>query len=206
MVFFFLGINILVSSCNNMDSDNTHLCKEFYKLNEGKIFDRLFDVSIGNGRVTSIYDPKSNKYDLYFKTIGVFNSDTKEYINLPVFDKKATLSGMDSAFKCCNQKTKDFLSNKLQVNSESDLFNAYVGYVNLVLKQYYEIETPDGYSSNNIIIDGNPILGEFITFKLNEKCKCYYLESPHSLNQYWSDYFKKLNKLDSKWYYEIVKN
>lgn len=202
MRLFFLSMIIFIS-CNNMPKkDSSKLCTEFYQLNKGKSFDYLFDVTIGTSRVQSIYDENLNKYDLMFKTIGIYDVEAMGYVTVPIFNSRVSESEFDSTFQNFNQQTKDLLSVKLGFGSQKKLFTSYIDFIDRTLEQYYKIETPKWYSGKNVIVEGNPTLGKFITFTLNDKCNCYYLKDPNSLSQYWFEYFKKLNKLDSNWFYE----
>ncbi|WP_139125855.1 hypothetical protein [Arcticibacter eurypsychrophilus] len=147
--------------------------------------------------------------NLFFKTIAVYDLKTNEYITIPVFKKAATLAEKDSTFKSFAQKTKGFLLDKLKA-SDNQLFEAYLNYTNMVLGKYYELKTPKWFSSKNVIIEGDPSVGKFITFTLNTPqkiCKCYFVSGKSSLTKCWSEHFSKINKLDNtNWYYEITDN
>lgn len=206
MVHLALGIVVFMSSCSQKEMDPHKLSKEFYQLNKGKDLDGLFDVSIGSGRVTSVYDESLNQYDLIFNTIAVFDTTSKNYVTLPVFKREASLTEKDSVFRRIKPEVKDFMIHKLAVTSEAGLFDSYVEYVGMVYEKYYNIATPKFFGYKNIVLGGNPRIGKFITFELTEKVKVYYMADPNSLTEYWTKHFSKLNKLDDNWFYEIAED
>ena len=201
-----LGFALFLLGCSQKQMDTNRLCKEFYQLNKGKDFDGLFDVSIGSGRVTSIYDESTNQYDLIFKAIAVFDTTSKSYVTLPVFKREASLSEKDSVFKSIKPEVINFLIHKLSVTSEAGLFDSYVKYVGGVYEKYYSIATPKFFSYKNIVLEGNPQVGKFVTFELTENIKIYYVADSNSLTEYWTKHFSKLNKLDSNWFYEVTQD
>lgn len=201
-----LGFVMFLLGCSQKQMDTNKLCKEFYQLNKGKDFDGLFDVSIGSGRVSSVFDESTNQYDLIFKSIAVFDTTSKDYIILPVFKREGTLAEKDSVFKSIKPEVKNFLMRKLSVTHEAGLFDSYVEYVDKVYEKYYSITTPKFFSYKNIVLEGNPRVGKFVTFELTEKIKIYYVADSNSLTQYWIKHFSKLNKLDSNWFYEVTED
>lgn len=198
----FIYFSSVFIGCNSVERNSTSLCKEFYSLNNKKMFNELYNVVIGKGRVSSVYNATFKQYDLIFKYIDVFDSANSEFVTLPILDHWESISEFDSIFRTFSPQEKDFLLNKFGNISQKELFISYSKYVRNILKTYYQIETPKWFSSRNVVIDGNPLLGKFITFTLSNNCKCYFLENPNTLNPYWSNYFKKLNKLDAHWYFE----
>ena len=201
-ILFRIGFVILILSCNQKSIDENKLCYEFYQLNKTKSFQAFSDVVIGKGRVRNVYDKSSNQYELNIYTIGVYSRERNGYVSLPVFKIGATFSEKASVFNSCNQQTKKILSEKLNITAKDQLLYSYIEYINILLNSYYKIETPSWYNSKNVVVEGNPTLGKFITFTLNKNSKCYYLEDKRTLNPYWSKYFNGLKKLDSNWYYE----
>jgi len=190
-------------NCSQKEMDPKELCEEFYQLNKDRSFDGLFDVSIGSGRVLSVYDKSANQYDLAFKAISVFDTIQKNYVNLLVFKREASLSEKDSVFEKIEPGVRDFLARKFRVQSE-DLFDSYVKYVDNLYMKYDVIKTPEWFNYKDVVVEGNPSLGKFITFTLNEKVKVYYLADQSSLSQYWSKHFKEISKINEEWYYEIM--
>ncbi len=199
-----LSFIILISSCTQKQIDNDILCIKFYKLNKDKNFDVLFNVAIGGRRVTSVYDESSNQYEYIFNTIDIYDYMSDIFFILPLYERDATLTEKDSIFKKVNKEARSYLSKKYKVNSKAELFDSFVKFVENVYIEYDNIETPEGFGFKNVIIEGNPRSGKFITFVLNDQCKVYYLADNCSLTEYWQKYFRKLNKLDDKWYYEVV--
>jgi len=210
MTSFILVIMMFISSCEQKEIDADKLCKEFYQLNMGKNFDGLYDVLIANSRVRSVYDESVDQYDYFFPIISVYDFKSENFITIPVFKKGANLAEKDSIFKRCDQRTKAFLSDKLKATSEKDLLAAYIQYVDSIYIKYYNIKTPKWHSSKNVIVEGHPRTGKFITFTLKtltKICKCYFVSDKSSLNEYWSTHFSSMKKLDDKgWYYEISDN
>ena len=200
-------ILILNYNCNQSKIDSTKLANEFYELNKDKNFDELFDVSIGGGRINSVYIDSINQYELFFKTIALYDIKSDGYITIPFFID-TTNETKDSIFKNLDNQTKIFLFDKFGATSEMDLFNSYFKYLNKVIVQYNQIETPKWYSYKNVATMGNSRLGRFIIFSLNTPNKivrCYYIKDFNSLSKYWSNYFKEINKLENnKWYWDQI--
>ena len=112
------------------------------------------------------------------------------------------------SFKNLDNQTEIFLFDKFGATSEMDLFDSYFKYLNKVIVQYNQIETPKWYSYKNVATMGNSRLGRFIIFSLNTPNKivrCYYIKDFNSLSKYWSNYFKEINKLENnKWYWDQI--
>ena len=203
MLCLVLGATVLISSCSQKEINPYSICKEFYQLNKSKDFDGLFDVSIGVDRVRSVYNDSLKKYDLIFNTIEVFDSVSQNYIMLPVYKRGASLAKKDSLFKKIRPEVKKFLTSKLAVTSSSMLFDSYVKYVDKLFQKYYSISTPESNSHTNVVLEGHPPIGRFITFPLDEGVNIYYVGDTNSLTAYWTKYFSELNKFDDNWFYEI---
>lgn len=199
-----LTLTMVVSECSQKEMSGSELCDEFYRLNKDRKWEELFDVSIGSGRITNVYDRSKNKYDLVFNTIAVFDTASKEYFILPVFKKNASDIQKDSAFNQITAESKNLLSRKLGTVPEK-LFVSYVHYINAIYDKYYSIETPDSYGSKNVVLQGNPSLGKFIKFTLNDAVSVYYVADASTLNQYWLERFNTLRKLSESedWFCEI---
>lgn len=90
------------------------------------------------------------------------------------------------------------------------MFGAYSHYVDSIYAKYDGLKTPSWYNNKNVIVEGNPRLGKFVTFTLKtnkEVCKCYFVRDKSTLTPYWSRHFNRINKLDSAgWYYEVHDN
>jgi len=205
MLKFIFGLFIVLSSCSQKKVCNERLCIRFIELNKGKNFDGLYDVAVGGRRVNCIYDESSNRYEIVFIVIDVYDYKSDEFFMLPLFKRDATMTEMDSAFNKVCQVAKIFLSEKYDISSETEIFDSYIDYVKMFYVKYDNIEVPKDLGSTNVLIEGHPRTGKFITFFLREECIVYYLADSSTLNEYWKKYFKKLNKLDDKWYFEVVK-
>lgn len=196
---------VLFTSCSDKQMDNRMLCLKFIELNKSKNFDNLYDVAIGGRRIKSIFDKSSNQYEYVFNSIDVYDNDSDEFLMLPFFKKDATLVEKESSFKNTSQEVKSYLSKKYKVGTDPEILNAFIDFVEKIYSEYYNIETPSELGFKNVQVEGNPRLGRFITFTLNEKCKVYYLADTSTLTEYWRTYFdEKLNKIDEKWYYEVI--
>ncbi len=199
------GFMVFLSSCTSKEIDPYVLCREFYQLNKNKNFTGLFDVTIGVRRVGQVFSDSLNQYELVFNTIEVFDPITQNHKTLPVFKRGTSLAEKDSIFRRIQPDTKNFLMTRLEVSSEVFLFDSYVTFVDTIYKNYYNVVTPKSYSLKNVVLEGHPSGGKFISFPLMEGVDIYYLEDPNSLTEYWKTYFGKLDKFDDYWFYEIKK-
>ncbi|NHA06995.1 hypothetical protein G7092_24560 [Mucilaginibacter sp. HC2] len=199
LCFLALTINI---NCEQPHYNQSELCYQFYKLNKTNEFRELYDLNIG-GRYKSEYDKNANQYDLSFNYIEEYDLKTKQYITIPVFNRGANDTTKKVAFKKCSDDIKDYLKDKFKSTSDPDLFLSYVNYVERVLIEYYSIRTPSFYNNKSVAIEGNPSSGQFITFKLNDKTKCFYLKDRIGLSAYWLNFFNNSKKFSDNWYYEI---
>lgn len=204
-ITFALVLAMLMSRCSQKEIASNKLCDEFYQLNKSRDFEGLFDVNIGSGRVMNVYDESANRYDLIFNTIAVFDTVSNEYFILPVFKKGASQVQKDSAFNKVPSESRSFLIRKLGTTSE-ELFDNYVLYVNKVYDKYYSIKAPKSYSGKNVPLQGNPSLGKFIKFTLNDKVNIYYVADASTLNDYWSKRFNSVHRLDEDWFCEITES
>jgi hypothetical protein len=189
-------------NCEQSRYSQRELCYQFYKINKPHEFRDLYDLNIG-ARFNSEYDKIANQYDISFNYIEEYDLQTRQYITIPVFKRGVKDSIKKIAFKKCNNDLKKYLSLKFKSSSESDLFLSYVNYVETVLMQYYRIKTPPFYNNKSVPIEGNPSLGRFITFKLNDKTRCFYLKDRIGLSAYWVSFFNNSKKFSDNWYYEI---
>lgn len=197
-----LLIFILMFSCSQREVDSYQLCKEFYELNKQKDFDGLYDLAIGVRRTSAEYDESSKQNHLIFNSIEMFDSESNNYITVPVFRRGASLVEQDSIFRDIKPEVKEFLVRKLD-DVDSVLFDSYVEYIGKVYEKYYAITTPAGSSYKNIPVESHPRTGKFITFTLNDRAKVYYVTDSSTLNEYWSKRFNTLMSLGPNWYCEI---
>lgn len=201
----FLVIVIIASlgfvSCAKKETDSNKLCQSFYRLNEAKHFDALYDVKIGYSRTKSIYDKFLRRNRIIFMDFDVYDNDTEEYVSMPIFVKNATLIQKKAAFDRISKNAKNLLKKKFGKSTSNSMLSIYVTYINDIWNCYDQIETPKELWSENIQIEGNPSLGKFITFTLNTKSRCFYVKDETSLTQYWLKFFKQSGKFDDHWYY-----
>jgi hypothetical protein len=195
---------VMLIGCSQNQIDQKELCKEFYQLNQNKDFEEFFDLAIGCKRIRSVYDKSSNAYDMVFNDICIFDADSDEYITVPVFDREASQSEKDSVFRSSSNEVVNFFTRRFDQANMDTLSKMYVNYIDLIYDKYYALELPDNLGFKNIVLEGNPRVGKFITFTLNQRCKVYYLADPKSLTDYWRKYLDQLEQLDENWYYEIA--
>ncbi|MDW3193112.1 MAG: hypothetical protein R8G66_12140 [Cytophagales bacterium] len=181
------------------------LCQEFYLLNKDKNFSNLLDVAIGGRRGKSEYDKDLNKYEYNFYQIDLYDKGLQQFVVIPVYKKGATFSEKRSFFSQLSNEGHNVLSKKMTTDLDSVSFDAYVANVDQIYEDYYNIRTPVNYNFKNVIVEGNPSSGSFITFILRDTCKVYYVLDRNDLDERWKRRFLKMEKLGSNWYYEITK-
>ncbi len=194
----------LLSSCSQNGAHDERLCMRFVELNRGKEFDGLYNVAKGGRRETVIYHDSINKYEYVLNAIDVYDNKSDKYLLLPLFKRDATKAEMESTYKTVSRETKLFLSEKYNLSSETRLLESYIEYIKMIYSELDNIEVPEDCSYINVLVEGHPRTGKFITFYLSNKCKIYYVANDKSLNKYWEKYFKRINKIDDNWYYEII--
>ena len=111
------------------------------------------------------------------------NIQTDEY---NFINKKS--AGSEYFYKCKNKGKMDI--------------EFYRSFIKKFKSEYGSINVPNYYKHTNVLVQGNPNLGRFIEFTLDEKCSVFYLEDAATLSPYWKDKFSRLQKVDEKWYYE----
>ena len=169
-------------SMNKNKGIDDSLCKDFCKLNKEQKFNILFETSTANSRFKN---GSPTEIGVYCKDVNGF------FITIPL--KLEELKGRklyESSlfYECKNKGHEDTL-----------IFKKFISDFN---EEYNRIKVPLNYLYSKPKIEGNPHLGKFIEFTLNDKCKVYYLDDAQSLTPYWKDKFKKLHQVDKKWYYE----
>ena len=200
-----LSVVVLLVNCVQKKMDASRLCMEFYQLNKNKNFDGLFDVAIAKDRVKSVYNDSLRQNEMFFNWIAVFDSDSGFYVRVPVFRRGADIINKKSVFRSLTPSVRRFLTAKLSVKSDTAaLYDSYVNYIESTYAKYYGIAVPPENNNKNIGIEGNPMVGKFITFDLTKTAKVYYLADKSSPNEYWSTHFNKITKIDQNWYYEVV--
>lgn len=183
VLILVFGFFTIFSSCMQKEIDDEKLCTKFFELNKGKSFDILYDVAIGGRRGKSIYDKSTNKYEYTFNTIDVYDAKSDEFLMLPIYRKNATLAEKDSVQENLSEKVKNYLLIKYGIDSK--ISKSYIKYIDKLLIQYYNIEIPNELGFKNVVIEGHPRSGEFITFTLNDTCKVYYLKDNSEVSDYW---------------------
>lgn len=199
MCFFALTINV---NCKQPQVSQNELCYQFYKLNKDIEFQELYSLNIG-GRYNSEFDKIANQYNLSFNYVEDYDLKASQFITIPVFFRWSNDVEKKIAFNKCSTEVKEYLKEKFKSVSDSDLFLSYVNYVERILKEYYNIKTPSFYNNKSVATEGNPSLGKFITFKLSDKTRCFYLRERIGLSPYWLNFFSKAKKFSDHWYYEI---
>jgi len=195
-------IGLVNINCKQRSFDDKTLCKDFIHLNKDADFSSLYDLYIGD-RFKSVYVDSENKYYLTFNSIYIYDNDRHEYVNVFVFSKNASSLEKETAFNRCSSIAKDFLLRKFRLTKNDELFDKYVSYISTILQSYYKIKTPSYYNNVNVPLEGNPMLGDFITFKLSATCKCYYVKNKSLLTPYWRKFFNNAPRLNDHWYYEL---
>ena len=182
MMLFLICIQCLFSCSVSSPKDMDSLCQDFCKLNKGQKFRLLFETSTANSRFKNGIPTE----------IGVYCKEVQgSFMTIPLTFKELksrNLYGSSHFYECKNNSLEDSL-----------FFTKYISDFN---NEDSQIKVPPYYQYEKPKTHGNPHLGKFIEFTLDEKCSVYYLEDANSLTPYWKDKFSKLQKVDNEWYYE----
>lgn len=204
LLLLISGFCIVLSNCSENKIDSRKLCLEFIELNKHNDFDGLYNISIEDIRLESIYNKKSKQYEYMFNAVDIYDFKTEEFFILPLFRKNSTIIEKKETYKKVSNKAKQYLSETYSISAESDIFDSFNNYVEIFYTNYDSIITPNWFGFKNVVFEGNPRLGKFITFILNEECKIYYLADANSLSEYWQKHFNRIKKYNDEWYYEIT--
>jgi hypothetical protein len=192
-----------VMCCRRTISDK-ELGYEFYKLNRTNHFDGLYNIML-DSRFDSYYDDKTKQNILLFDHLFVYDRNSNKYLYLPIFQVNSSLVEKKRSFQRCNSETREFLFKELKGTKPELLPVLYNKYIDSLLLMYSTIKTPVFHNNKNVRIIGNPSLGNFIEFELNNKVSCFYLKDRSGLTTYWAAFFNRGRKLDEHWYYNINK-
>lgn len=174
-----LALNALLACSSSNKYDSEKLCRDFCELNKNNKFSLLFEVSTGNRFTLG----KPTYIAVYCPYVKGF------YINIPLKVEELSVRRLYKSeyfYRCKNGGKKDI--------------GFYKGYIKNFDREYEAIKIPDYCNNKRVLVEGNPRLGRFIEFTLNDKCTVYYLEDVETLTPYWKDKFDKLKKIDKKWY------
>lgn len=200
-IALYLILCIVLSGCDKKPGSD-QLAREFYELNKSRRFDALYNVMLDN-RWDSYFDEKLNQHVLLFDHVFVFDADSSKYLRLPLFRIGASPDEKINSFNQCGKSVKAYLNKVLHVRTAGELASEYVKYVDSIRLQYDAIKTPRFHNNANVRIVGDPSLGKFIRFELNDKVSCFYLGERKGLTSYWDDFFSAGRMYDEHWYYSI---
>ena len=204
-IICFVLMGIFLASCkpNEQKIDAFKLCSEFYELNKDMDFDGLFNVRIFGSRDSSKFNDSTLKYNRIPAFIGIYDSISKEHINLPSFSRNADRKEKRLFFARCSYSCIVYLENKYKMYS---LFTRYEKEIEFIYSIYYKIKVPRvlPYTNIELIGEGNYI--EFVLYKNEEKgikYSCYYVADTLFSNDIRKNYINSLPKFDDHWCYEI---
>jgi hypothetical protein len=72
------------------------------------------------------------------------------------------------------------------------------------IKEYKNIDVPSYYKFKKPKIEGNPKIGNFITFQLNETSTVYFLKDSVGLSPYWLNKFSTTKRYNKNWYFDCT--
>ena len=200
-----MGISLASCKSNEQKIDAFKLCSEFYELNKDMDFDGLFNVGILVIRERSEFNDSTLKYIRIPSAIAIYDTISKEYINLPAFSWNADIKEKKLPFVRCDYSCIAYLDNKYKMQSDDIVFEYYVKEIESIYSKYLKIKVPEVLPYTNIKLDGS---GDYITFVLYENeekgiyYSCYY--ATDTLFFYHrKSYFKRLSKFDGHWWYQI---
>ena len=198
-IYMLLLMSVFFTSCNEDKIDNKELCKSFIRVNVNQSFDDLFDKSISNIRLNSQY--KKERYHYEFNIVDVFDHESDSFLTVHLYKKGTSLNDKRKTFEKNNQKVIEFISEK--VNTENNSLQSYIRFVDSFYTSYYKIKVPEKYGFANVVFNGLPRSGRLISFILNNKSKVYYTDNFNTLNEYWKNKLKSIEKVDGNWFYEV---
>lgn len=194
---------LILLSCSGDHTSNDNLPFDFYKLNKDKNFDELFNVIISTRSMKATLNPKPLSASYY--KISYFDSLINDYILFPIVKYPFNKSAITFSFERCDEKCKEFLRRKYNLNTNNEILSKYIELIGRIINEYHQIGVPEYYAYKAVFqVSGNPKLGSFIQFKLNEKTICFYLKNnPTIKHKYWKEMFSSIKKIDDNWYYSL---
>ena len=196
-------IIVLLISCDHKEYSEESLCVDFIEMNSEKDFTFFKDVIVGGRRVLCKYNKKTDKIDIEFNSIDISVDDSLNAFFVFIHNEETDSATIRENFSRLQTVGYEYFSKKARIKMDENVFEEYCEFIDSFNLVYRTISTSIYYEFGNVTLSGIQKLGDFVSFNLNEASTVYYLIDSTSLNEFWSNAFQSMEKVDENWYYSI---
>ncbi len=196
-LIYFSIIFSMSCSTSLTEEGNIEICKKFYEANKHKNMDIFYGTQIQAIRTQGEDNSKKyawiNKFLLYDVT-----TETSDYI----FASRYTVS-WDYFLKNDSAAYLSIYQKRFGTSPTTTKLKCLEYSINLV-NRYYDLKIPTYEISGIYAVVSKPTNGNFVALHLTKYHHLYYVPELNKINKIeWKNYFMKLKKFDTNWYYCI---